>query len=529
VGRLSPAGLFACFGGRRQRCLSQRPAVILAFAALLSGCAARAGGPSVAPPVTAVDPAQQLQAELNAIFGAATVDHTQWGATFFSVRQNRTIYSLNGSRFLVPASNQKILITAAAAERLGWDFRFTTRLLGTAPISPDGTLDGDLIVTGNGDPTINTRDAERWRVFDTWAARLKAKGLKSITGRLVGDDNAFAEPGWGVGWAWDNLQYGYGAPPTALQFNENQVELLIGPGMSEGAHAIIALTPAGSGLVIRNRVSTAPPGTATSIDIDRVPGTPSLTVRGQIAVDATPTSTFASVHDPTRFYLNALRSALERYGITIGLGVIDGDELPNPVATDGNATELLVDRSPPLVEIIDIALKWSRNIYAETMLLTMAEPGVPATGARGLRSVATTLQAWGVAPESYLPRDGSGLSRYDYVSADTLAQVLRHLLTDTRHNAPFQSCLPVAGVSGTIAGRMKGTPAEGRVRAKSGTLSNVRALSGYLMTLDGDTVVFSMLANNFRVSAAEIDDMMDRAINLVVAFDAATATRSDQK
>ena len=524
----SPQGLPSRIYGTRRQAVG-RPVIIGALALLLSGCAARASAPAATPATRAVDPAQQLQADLNDIFNAPAVDHTQWGVTFYSVRQNRTLYSLNSSRFLIPASNQKILITAAAAERLGWDFRFTTRLVGTAPISADGTLNGDLIVTGNGDPTINTRDAERWRVFDTWAASLKAKGLKSISGRLVGDDNAFAEPGWGVGWAWDNLQYGYGAPATALQFNENQVELLIGPGMHQGAHAIIALSPAGSGMVIRNRVSTAPPGTETSIDIDRIPGEPYLTVRGQIAVGAPQTATFASVDDPTRFYLNGLRSALERYGITVGLGVADGDELPTPPSTDGNAIELVVDHSPPLVDIVDVALKWSRNIYAETVLLSMAEPGAPASGTRGLRSVATTLQQWGVTPESYLPRDGSGLSRYDYVSADTLTQVLRHLLSDERHSAPFQSCLPVAGVSGTLAGRMKGTPAEGRVRAKTGTLSNVRALSGYLTTLDGDTVVFSIMANNFRVSAGTIDDLMDGAVNRVVQFTSPTATRSDRR
>ena len=203
---LSPQGLLSRVYGTRRHAVG-RPVIIGALALLLSGCAARASAPAATPAASAVDPAQQLQADLNDIFNAPAVDHTQWGVTFYSVRQNRTLYSLNGSRFLIPASNQKILITAAAAERLGWDFRFTTRLVGTAPIAADGTLNGDLIVTGNGDPTINTRDAERWRVFDTWAASLKARGLKSISGRLVGDDNAFAEPGWGVGWAWDNLQY----------------------------------------------------------------------------------------------------------------------------------------------------------------------------------------------------------------------------------------------------------------------------------------------------------------------------------
>lgn len=488
----------------------------LVLSLLLPACAARTSTPTVNP-TQAPDAADQLRRDLTALFRAAAVDHVQWGVTFYSVRRDAMLYTLNETTFMVPASNQKLLITAAAAERLGWDFRFTTRLLSTAPIGADGTIDGDLIVAGNGDPTINTRDAQRWRAFDEWAAALKAKGIHTIKGRLIGDDNAFVEPGWGVGWAWDNLQYGYGAPATALQFNENQVELLVGPGMAPGVPAIISMSPAGSGLVVDNRVSTAEAGQPTSIDIARVPGTPNLVVRGQVAAGARPAGIFASVDDPTRFYLNTLRSALSRYGITVDGGILDADALPAPLSM-AHAHELLIDRSTPLSEIIDVALKWSRNIYAESMLSALASPEEPATGTRGLRTVAETLGTWGIAPDKFLARDGSGLSRYDYIGAATIAALLRHMLADPRHAEKFQASLAVAGTSGTLAERMKGTPAEGRVRGKTGTLSNVRSLSGYLTTLDGDTVVFAMMANNFRVGAGQIDAIMDGAINRVVQF-----------
>lgn len=486
---------------------------LLGLVLLLSSCAARATNATSPPPGgVAPDAALDLGRDLDQMFGAPGLDHVQWGVSFYSVRQAKTLYSLNASRYLIPASNQKILIAAAAAERLGWDFRFTTRLLATAPIAADGSIDGDLLVTSNGDPSINTRDPERWRAFDTWAAALKAKGVKWIKGRLIGDDNAFAEPGWGVGWAWDNLQYGYAAPVSALQYNENQVELMIGPGLAVGEKAIVAVTPPDSGLLIQNDVVTAAPGERPSIDLARLPGTPHLRLSGQVAAGATPYSTFASVDDPTRFYLNALRAALARYGITVTLGVMDADSLDAPIEM-ASCVELVVDHSPPLTEIVDIAMKWSRNIYAETLLLTMAPPGAPATGAGGLRAVAETLDTWGLAPEAYLPRDGSGLSRYDYLSPDVLISLLRRMLSDERHRTAFESSLPVSGVSGTLAARMKGTPAEGRVMAKTGTLSHVRSLSGYLTTLDGDTIVFSMLANNFRVPATEIDAVMDAALN----------------
>ena len=494
----------------------RRPAIAVAFALLFSACAARsAAPPTVAAAREPLDARAQLQRDLGEMFNAASVAHAAWAASFYSLPNAETIYTLNASRLMVPASNQKLLTTAAAAERLGWDYRFTTRVLTTGAIDQDGTLTGDVIVVGNGDPTINPRHPERWRAFDDWAATLKAKGVKIINGNLIGDDNAFEEPGWGVGWPWDDLQYGFGAAPSALQYNENQVEVMVGPGSTPGARAIISTSPLGSGLVIEHGVTTNAPAGETRVDIARIPGSPMLSVRGQIAADAKPTSINAAVDNPTRFYLTSLREAMARNGIFVSGSVIDVDDLQTAPRTD-TATELILDRSPPLSEIIDVTMKWSRNIYAETLLLAMAPPGEPATGTRGLQSVRETLRSWGILPESYLPRDGSGLSRYDYATADALTRLLIHLSSDARHAALYRSTLPVSGVSGTLANRMKGTLAEGRVIAKTGTLSNVRALSGYVTTLAGETVAFSMIANNFIVPAAEIDAIMERALNRIV-------------
>jgi D-alanyl-D-alanine carboxypeptidase/D-alanyl-D-alanine-endopeptidase (penicillin-binding protein 4) len=491
----------------RHRC------AVIALALLLPACAARTSTPALGGAVK--DAREQLRRELQSLFTAPEVRHAQWGVSFYSLSNTDTVYSLNAGQFMIPASNQKILTTAVAAERLGWDFRFTTRLLATGPLDDDGTITGDVVVVGSGDPTINPRHPERWRIFDEWAAALRARGVKIINGSLVGEDNAFAEPGWGVGWAWDNLQYGYGAPPSALQYNENQVEVMIGPGIEAGTRAIISTAPYGSGLVIDHDVTTIAPDGETQIDIARIPGTAFLRVRGHIAAGAKPVTLTASVDNPTRLYLAALREALARHGIFVAGGIADVDELPAPPRVD-QATELVVDRSPPLTEIIDVTMKWSRNIYAETLLLAMAAPGEPATGASGLRTMEETLRTWGIVPDTYLPRDGSGLSRYNYVTANALTGLLSYLWTNRVHAEPFQSTLPVAGVSGSLAARMKGTPAEGRVRAKTGTLSNVRTLSGYATTIDGETIVFSMMANNFRVPAADIDAVMERALNLIV-------------
>ena len=489
---------------------------VLALSLLISGCAARTPVPST-PPAARTNPLEVLQGELHALFTAPTIQHAHWGIKVVSLRDHAVLYSENAGEFLIPASNQKILTVAAAAERLGWDYRFTTRFMATGPIGPDGTLNGDLVIMGDGDPTINPRHPDRWGVFDQWAVALKAKGIRLISGNVVGDDNAFAEPGWGVGWAWDNLQDGYGAPIGALQYNENQVEVVVGPGMTEGAAAIIGTSPIGSGVFVVNKVSTAAAGTPTAIDLARIPGTPFLHVRGQIAAGAKTMTVQAAVHNPTEFYLEGLREAFARHGIAVSGTMSDIDELREAPKTEGNI-ELLVDRSPPLSEIADVLMKWSRNGYAETVLAAMAPAGEAASGTRGLETVRTTLAGFGLPPESYLPRDGSGLSRYDYVSADALTTLLEAIASNPTHADRFRSTLPVAGVSGLLANRMKGTSAEGRVAAKTGALFNIRAISGYLTTLSGEPMVFSILVNNFRVPNAEIDAITDKALVRLVEF-----------
>ena len=490
---------------------------LIALTALLSACAARSSTPTTRAAIESPDAREQLRRELQTLFIAPATEHAQWAVSFYSPRNTETLFSLNASHFMVPASSQKLITAAVAAERLGWDYRYTTRVLSTAPVGEDGTIEGDVIVVGSGDPTINPRHPARWRAFDDWAAALKARGVTLINGRLIGDDNAFAEPGWGFGWSWDDLHQGYGAEPSALQFNENQIDVLVGPGMIAGSRAIIATSPLGSGMVIDHAVTTVAAGEQTVVEIARMPGTSFLNVRGQIAADAKPLTINASVENPTRFFVTALREALSRNGIFVSGGVTDVDELHAPVP-HAQLHELVVDQSPPLAEIIDVMLKWSRNIYAESLLTSLAPAGAPASGARGLESLRETLGGWGIVRDNYLARDGSGLSRYDYVTADAMTSLLGHLLADPTHAEPFQATLPVSGMSGTLANRMKGTPAEGRVRAKTGTMSNVRSMCGYVTTLDGEQLVFAMLANDFRVPAAEIDAVMDRALNVIVRF-----------
>ena len=486
----------------------------------LSGCAEKTAQPVLAPKV-ATQPAtrtalEQLQLDLRSIFSSAAIDHAFWGVAVRSLKNDELLFSLNSNRMQTPASNMKLITTAVAADKLGWDYRYTTKIYATGPQS-GSAIEGDLVIVSNGDPTINPRHPERWGAFDAWAKQLHARGIQSISGRLVGDDNAFAEPGWGVGWAWDDLSEGYGAAVGGLQYNENQVDLQIGPGLEAGARAIISVSPPDSGIRLDNAVVTVGAGEPTRVSIHRLPGSPTLTISGQVAAGSNPINDTAAVPNPTLLYLNALRTALERNGIIVGGVPADIDDL-QAKPDYSNATLLIEDQSAPLSAIIDVCLKWSRNEYAETLLYSLTPSQPQATAAAGLDVVRETLRSWGVPPELYIARDGSGLSRNDYASPDAFIGVLSHMWKDPRHMELFRDSQPHAGTNGTLANRLRNTPAYERVWAKTGSMSNVRSLSGYLMTLDNEPIVFSMMSTGFRVPAAQIDATMDEALVRLVKF-----------
>jgi D-alanyl-D-alanine carboxypeptidase/D-alanyl-D-alanine-endopeptidase (penicillin-binding protein 4) len=490
--------------------------------ALLAACVAvtlAAGCAQQPRPATAPRPlpppkrgVKALKADLASLYQAPAFQNAVWGVLVKSLTTGETLFALNPGTFLMPASNMKVVTMAAAAERLGWDFTFATKVVATGPVE-GGVLKGDLVVIGSGDPSLGGRPTEGPSILERWADQIRARGITRVDGRLIGCDNVFDDEGLGQGWSWDYLAWGYATPVSGLDFNENVVRLSFTPGAAAGDPVTVAARPEGSGLVIEAAVTTAAADGTGDVNIARQPGSRTLGVSGLVPAGKTDVTQTVSVENPTEFMVGAFRQALLGRGIEVARGAFDADALPAPPDVSGAVT--LVDyTSPPLSEIGRVLLKVSQNLYADTLLKVIGRPadGGPATTREGRKVLREVLQGWGIAPERYLQIDGSGLSRYNYLTADVLVAVLTHMYADDRHFEQFINALPVAGVDGTIAGRMKDTKAQGNARAKTGSIANARALSGYVTSADGEPLVFSMIVNNFNVPQSQADAIIDRAV-----------------
>lgn len=497
----------------------QVASALLALLALAGGCA------RVPPPTTPAARARTraaLARDIDRFVQDPALARALVALDIRSLATRERWVARNAGTLVMPASNMKILTLAAAAERLGWDYRFVTTLVSDAPID-EGVLRGDLVVVGTGDPTIAERDGRAATVFAALAEQLVAAGVRRVDGRLIGDDDAFEDEDLGAGWSWDYLAYGYAAPVGALQYNESTVELRLTPGRAPGDTVAFELDPPWSGLTVENLLTTGAAGERASLDVERRPGSAVLRLAGRLPAGGAPVVRSVSVDNPTEFFLRALRAALVSRGLDVRGGVADIDALSawRPPGRPGRPRRVLAAvESPPLAEIGRVLMKVSQNLYAETLLKALdrhAHPDRPGSAAGGRQVVREVLEGWGIPADGFVQLDGSGLSRYNYVTAETIVGVLQHLYADPRHRDAFLATLPVAGRDGTLTRRLAGTPAEGNARAKTGSIANVRALSGYVATADGEPLVFSIIVNHFTAPTSAIDAIVDGIVARLAA------------
>lgn len=464
------------------------------------------GGFSVLPPSPpAGDPA--LQAELTSIIQEAGSPDSRWGVVAISLDRGDTILAMNPHERLIPASNMKVLTSAAAIQLLGPDFRYRSFLLSRGMIS-DGVLRGDLHLFGTGDPTLSERfHPTESTVLETMAQAVIQAGITRVEGDLVLDGSYFQGSYLHEDWDPSDFNDAFAAPVSALAVAENLVKLRVAAGPWVGAPAAVYLEPEGSGIGVQNAVRTAPPGTTTRVWLTRPDPSDPIAIEGEISSRSRELWRRLPVPDPLVYAGRQLQRVLEDTGVRVGgrLRVVRDpqESLVSPPRNprspgNGDFQILAQHRSPPLVDLLTVVNKRSNNFFAESVFKTL---GRVVRGEGSFRSGAAVVAEYlreevGTPAEAVVIRDGSGLSADNQVSPAAMVKILEHLAGSPEWGS-FVGTLPEAGDRRELR-RMYRTPAAGNLRAKTGTMDEVSALSGVVRTGSGERILFSVLSNGVR-------------------------------
>lgn len=520
--------------------------------------------PTPTPPTQAITPATRaitaaatrsvegLRAGIAEVLRAPELAPAMLGIKVVSLDTGRVLFEENAEKLLVPASNMKLYTVAAALDHLGADFRFNTSVYAQELPDKKGKLRGDLVLYGRGDPTFATRftGGDYFKAIDELAARVVAAGVRQVEGDIVGDESYFAGPPRSPGWEWDDLQWYYGADVSALTVNDNALDLSVKPGARAGDAAVVTTGPTSP--VIRvvvarnkeevadvphfltfvNRVTTAPRGMKRDISVHRPLGQSLIEVSGQIALDDPGYTGSVAAARPALLFTSMLRAALEKQGVSIkGRTRVVAAPMRQeiePLIVAGVPSkppypvEIAKRESPPFSEIAAHTLKPSQNLYTELILralgknFTQLDPK-QTSAELGLSLVRAFLMKAEIDFSHLAFVDGSGLARQNLITADSTVQLLVHM-NKHRHAQVWRDAQPVAGVDGTLRGRMRNTAAAGNLRAKTGTLNNVSGLSGYVTTAAGERLAFSIIVNHYPDNNPPRQNYMDTIAVLLASL-----------
>lgn len=428
-------------------------------------------------------------------------DRSTWGIAVMDLESGAWIFRENAQKLLMPASNTKLYTSAAVLHMLGPDYRYTTALTFT------GT---DLVVTGGGDPVLGGRfhDGDRTAVFRQWADSLKAAGITRIPGRVLADVSRYDDLRLGRSWSWDYTTYWYAAELSALNFNDNCVDLVI-VGGRPGEPASITWEPFDTDYVqVVNETMTVRRGERTSTSYNRPWGTNTITVGNRIAAGDTVRYSVA-VHQPALYAAHVLRQVLLDAGIEVGGGVGFAE-----VPAEGR----IVARhdSPAMRDIVRVINKRSQNLYADAVMKELALSDSVAVGSHraGIARAKHLFAAAGIDTTAMQQADGSGLSRVNLFAPEMTVALLRHMHAhpDTSVRRAFIESLPFTGeAENTLGAMFRGRNAP-FVQAKTGTIGYARALSGYLRTQGGKTYAFSFMVNHHTESNAEANRLIEAVL-----------------
>ncbi len=446
-----------------------------------------------------------LAHDIDQLIDKSDAAKARWGVFVMSLKDGRVLYSHDGDKLFTPASNMKIYTTAVALDLLGIDYRWRTSVYAAMQPSANGVVDGDLILFGRGAPDLDSKKAES---LPALADQLQRRGIRRVRGKIIGDESYFRGEEYGIGWQWNDLQWYYGAQPSALSVDENAVEVTLGPGNKSAGPASVVITPNDSRLEVTNNATTGERETATTIGIKRGLSNNAVVVWGEFPIGGHAYSAFLSIHDPARRAATIFKQLLNARGIQV-----DGDvETRDFRASESNrfdpqkAIELGYIESAPLANIVRTTNKESNNLFAELILRAIGrEKGATTPDPNPLKEATRGDDEAGVAViEKWLSdhginsiplalHDGSGLSRLDLITPESAARLLA-IANQASWRQGFYDSLPVAGHDGTLQGRLINI--KGRIVAKTGSLTYDHSLSGYATTQSGNILTFSIVCND---------------------------------
>ncbi len=458
-------------------------------------------------PQTSPTPATQtlsyLQSRIATALANPSLRRGQVGVKVISLTTGKTVYERNAENYFMPASNMKSFTVAAALDKLSPDFRFTTSVYANSAPDANGTISGDLIIYGRGDPSISTafNNGDYYVGIDLLANKIVEAGVKNIEGSIIGDETYFNTEPIPIGWEWDDLQWYYGAEVSPLTINDNAVDLKISPS-SVGSPLVVQILPANNLFKIINKSNTVSAGTKRQLKVTKLLGQNTLEISGTMPENDGGFSGSITVTRPAQLFVEILKQRLQLKGVMIrgdarAINLQERNGIPLPVE---NYTEITNLQSPSLAFIAQKTMKPSQNLYTELILRVLGETvnradTTKTSEQKGIEVVQETLRKAGVPTDSVVQYDASGLSRHNLITPNSAAMLFKYMAAN-RYSLAWQNALTIGGVDGTLKNRFKGTNAESNARGKTGTLDQVSALSGYVTSKSGEKFVFSVLTNN---------------------------------
>ncbi len=485
--------------------------ILLHVTILLFGCSVTK--PTTSPQI--IEPQQQpshisIPSLLDTLLNDPNLSEATIGIKIVNLNTSETLYEKNAAKLLRPASNLKLITTTASLALLKKNFKFKTEVLYDGNLKGK-TLDGNLYIKGFGDPLLNVESIDS-------LVRIVSKNIKIVTGNLIGDVSYFDNIDWGKGWMWDDEPKAFAPFISPLTLNSNVVKVYVRPGKKEADSAIVKIEPSLDNIQIKNYALTSARGINSQTDsilnhivVTRRATDDTIIIAGSISLRSDTREFLLSVKNPELRTLALFRQKLESNNVKIY-----GDDLIDTI----KPSKLIASYTNKLDTVISATNKRSNNLASENLLKTIS---VELLGQRGnsyqsIYLIKNFLNRIGIDTSKFIMVDGSGLSRYNLVSADAFIKLLTYIYKNRSEYDIIYNSLPVGGIDGTLKNRFTVGSAKGNLRAKTGTHSDAVTLTGYINTVSGSTLAFSILVNNFTHDSKEISKAIDTIVEVLAGY-----------